>query len=71
MLEIEPPARFARYPVIFARYNSFMGSVPAPWTKASAWQYSDSGKPAGVAAGHAVDCNVFYGTVDQLPTFGV
>ena len=70
MFEEEQPASFARYPVIFARYSSALGSIPAPWTKANAWQFTDAGRPAGVAAGHSVDCNVFYGTIDQLPTFG-
>lgn len=58
--------RFAKYPVWFARYNSFLGDIPLPWTteNVAAWQYTEKGVFAGFKGGN--DVNIYYGKVNAL-----
>ena len=62
------PNSFNRYPLIVARYGAALKDIhaPKPWIKLAGWQYTDSGKVAGVAPGHTVDMNYFFGTIDEL-----
>ena len=66
--ELSLPNSFNRYPLIVAAYGRTLGQVkaPIPWIRLAGWQWTDSGKIAGVAAGHSVDCNYFFGTIDDL-----
>lgn len=52
--------RFGRFPAWFARYNSFLGPIPAPWTEetTAAWQFTESGEFGGLKGGN--DVNVYY-----------
>lgn len=58
--------RFARFIAWFARYNSTLGAIPAPWTveTTGAWQYTESGVFAGFKGGN--DVNIYYGKVNAL-----
>lgn len=58
--------KFARFFVWFARYNTTLGPIPAPWTveKVGAWQYTESENFPGFVGGN--DVNVYYGKVNAL-----
>lgn len=51
---------FGEYYAWFARYNSFMGPIPAPWTEKTcfAWQFTESGEFPGLAK--PGDVNIYY-----------
>lgn len=59
-------SRFGRFPAWFARYNSTLGPIPAPWTKdtTAAWQFTESGKFPGFPGGN--DVNIYYGKANVL-----
>ena len=58
--------RFGKYPAWFARYNSFLGEIPFPWTveTTGAWQYTEEGKFPGLKGG--CDVNLYYGKANVL-----
>jgi lysozyme len=56
-------AALATYPLFIATYSS-CASVPAPWTKAVFWQYSDTGTVSGVSG--QVDEDRFIGSAGDL-----
>lgn len=58
--------KFGRFIAWFARYNSFLGPIPAPWTAETtgAWQYTEKGKFPGFAGGN--DVNIYYGKVNAM-----
>ena len=53
--------KFGRFIAWFARYNSFLGPIPAPWTAETtgAWQYTETGTFPGFKGGN--DVNIYYG----------
>jgi len=63
-LKFDP--KFARFPVWFARYNSFLGPIPAPWTTetTAAWQFTEEGSFPGFPDGN--DVNIYFGKVNVL-----
>lgn len=58
--------RFARFFVWFARYNSYLGPIPLPWTEetTAAWQFTEKGAFPGFEGGN--DVNVYYGKINAL-----
>lgn len=58
--------KFGRFLVWFARYNTTLGPIPAPWTAetTAAWQYTESEKFPGFQGGN--DVNIYYGKVNAL-----
>lgn len=58
--------KFGKYFVWFARYNSFLGPIPLPWTEKTTafWQFTETDKFAGFVGGN--DVNVYYGKVNAL-----
>lgn len=63
---------FAKYPIITAHYGTTESrlKVPPPFKKLFAWQYSESETQIpGLAMGHGVDANWFFGSVDDLKAF--
>ena len=58
--------KFARFPVWFARYNTVLGVIPAPWTveTVAAWQYTESGEFSGFKGGN--DVSIYFGKVNAL-----
>ncbi len=59
-------AKFGRFPAWFARYNSFLGPIPAPWTEATtgAWQFTESDPFPGFPGKN--DVNIYYGKANVL-----
>lgn len=59
-------AKFGIFFAWFARYNSFLGEIPLPWTAetTAAWQYTEKGAFAGFNGGN--DVNIYYGKVNAL-----
>lgn len=55
---------FGEYPLWIANYNVAQPIVPSTWDSYTFWQYSQTGRVAGVAGN--VDLNVFNGTQDDL-----
>lgn len=51
-----------RSPLWIARYNDYIGELPAGWPTHTIWQFSDSGKLPG-------DQNYFNGSMEQLRVF--
>ncbi|MDI1256621.1 MAG: glycoside hydrolase family 25 protein [Flavobacterium sp.] len=49
------PNNLGNNPLWIARYSSQQPVVPAPWTKWSAWQYSDSGVVSGISGSVDMD----------------
>ncbi|MFO0548830.1 MAG: GH25 family lysozyme [Polyangiaceae bacterium] len=58
---------FSHYPLWVANYTTSCPLVPTGWEDWSMWQYSESGKVAGIKG--SVDRNVFNGTRDDLLAF--
>lgn len=58
--------KFGRFPAWFARYNTTLGPIPAPWTEMTtfAWQFTESGKFPGFPGGN--DVNVYFGKANVL-----
>ena len=53
----------ADYPLFIASYNP-CASIPAPWTSATFWQYSDDATITGVGGG--ADADSFFGSAGDL-----
>jgi GH25 family lysozyme M1 (1,4-beta-N-acetylmuramidase) len=51
-------------PLWVAQYTSLCPTLPPPWTRWTFWQYSESGKVAGISG--AVDMDTFNGSIDDL-----
>lgn len=64
--QIKFDPKFKVCPPWFARYNSFLGAIPAPWDldDVFAWQYTDSEKFPGFVGGN--DVNIYYGKNNKL-----
>lgn len=60
------PSKFAEFIAWFARYNSFLGPIPAPWTTNTTgmWQFTEEGSFPGFPDGN--DVNIYYGKVNAL-----
>ena len=60
-------ALYSHFPLWIARYKAAEPLVPAPWTKASFWQWTDGGpgKELGVES-NAIDLNYFMGTREEF-----
>lgn len=60
------PEEFGRFPAWFARYNSFLGPIPAPWTEETtfAWQFTESGEFEGL--GDKGDVNIYFAKSEVL-----
>lgn len=58
--------KFAEFPIWFARYNSYLGPIPSPWTEetTAAWQFTESGSFDGFNGTN--DVNIYYGKVNAL-----
>jgi len=65
--EVGSPASFAPNPLWIAQYTSLCPDLPAPWSRWTFWQYTDSGTISGIS-GH-VDTNRFNGSLAQLQAF--
>nr|WP_236790781.1 lysozyme [Amycolatopsis sp. GM8] len=57
-------AGFGANPLWVARYNDFIGALPAGWQRQVIWQYADAGPLPG-------DQNLFDGSPDQLSGFAL
>jgi lysozyme len=70
--ELKLPESFARYPLWLAHYGTTEEKlkIPAPWKRLFAWQYTDAETVPGLAKGHHVDANWFFGSVDDLKAIG-
>ncbi|MBA3542762.1 MAG: glycoside hydrolase family 25 protein [Deltaproteobacteria bacterium] len=51
-------------PLWLAHYTTKCPTVPAPWTRWTFWQHSQTGRVPGIKG--PVDLDVFAGTIDQL-----
>lgn len=56
------------YNLWLAAYSNVKPTSPLPWSDYKLWQYSSTGKVAGIAGN--VDLNYFYGTLDELKSLG-
>lgn len=65
--EVGGPASFAPNALWIAQYTSLCPDIPAPWTKWTFWQYTESGTIDGVSG--PVDTNRFNGSLEQLQAF--
>jgi lysozyme len=57
-------ADFSTQKLWLAHYTAECPRVPAPWKAWTFWQYSKTGRVAGIRG--AVDLDVFAGTIDEL-----
>jgi len=61
------PARMVRYPLWLAHYTSASRPVvPAPWTKETVWQWTESANIPGISNPKGTDFNRFQGTYQDL-----
>jgi lysozyme len=51
-------------PLWLAHYTRDCPTVPAPWTRWTYWQHTDSGRVPGIVG--PVDLDVFAGTIDDM-----
>jgi lysozyme len=65
--EVGGPASFAPNALWIAQYTSLCPDIPAPWSRWTFWQYTDSGSVPGIAG--PVDTNRFNGSLAQLQAF--
>jgi GH25 family lysozyme M1 (1,4-beta-N-acetylmuramidase) len=65
--QVGGPSSFAPNALWIAQYTSLCPDIPAPWTKWTFWQHTDSGSVNGIA-GH-VDMNTFNGSLAELQAF--
>jgi len=65
--QVGGPASFAPNPLWIAQYTSLCPDLPAPWTRWTFWQYTETGRIDGIDT--AVDINRFNGSPDQLLDF--
>jgi lysozyme len=65
--EVGGPASFKPNPLWIAQYTSLCPDIPAPWTRWTFWQYTDSGSVNGISG--PVDTNRFNGSLAQLKEF--
>lgn len=70
-LSLKLPSEFGAYPLISARYGVKVEQlrIPSPWTKLTAWQYSESAIIPGIKSGHTTDANYFLGSMSDLLAF--
>jgi lysozyme len=57
------------YPLWLAAYQAVQPSPPPPWNEVAMWQYSASGRIAGISGD--VDTNWFNGSTDDLKALGL
>lgn len=62
---------FAQYPLWLAHYGVTRErlKIPAPWSFPTMWQYTDAQTVPGLATGHHVDADWFFGSLDDLKAF--
>lgn len=65
--EVGSPASFAPNPLWIAQYTSLCPDLPAPWSRWTFWQYTDSGSVPGIPG--PVDSNRFNGSLADLQAF--
>jgi len=63
--DVGGPTSFANNPLWIAQYTSQCPDLPAPWGSWAFWQYSESGRIAGISGG-GVDLDKFNGSLADL-----
>lgn len=62
--------KWARYPLYIAHWLALTPTIPAPWTAATFWQWTNKGDgPKFGAESLQIDLDYFMGTEDELYTF--
>jgi len=65
--QIGNPGGVSQHPLWVAEYGVHSPALPSPWQRYTIWQYSGSGRCAGIDT--AVDLDVFNGTEADLRSF--
>jgi lysozyme len=67
---VDDPEAVSRYPLFIADYQDpSCPAVPPPWSGWAFWQYTETGKLAGVSDSKGLDLDTFNGTLSDLKLF--